>query len=115
MSDYALCDTYINYLDYFHKRVDYLPFATPEDAIWSDAACANLVSTGILDQEKAEEVIKEISNEIDIKSKYNILSKATGGDIHNLHNMFLKRFSQGEKPEWSLLVDFITRINNLHV
>lgn len=101
----------IAYLNYFQKKVFYLPFRSPDEALWSDdAARAHLAAT--LAAAKVNFVMKELAGIGDFKKKFAKLADALGGvDLHlaSLHSMFVKRFVEQNDPLCSDIVGLLNK------
>lgn len=90
----------VNYLKYFRDKVFYLPFNSPDEALWSDEAARAHLKATVAD-DKVEPTMAEIAAEADHKKKFARLARALGGvDLHlpSLHSMFVRRFVDRENP-----------------
>ena len=101
----------LDYIKYYHNKIFYLPFKTPEQVLWSDdAARAHLNAT--LNAAKVEPAMKSILAEHLHKNKFAKLADALGGIDYNiqfLHAMFVKRLIDHGDPVCVLLVDLLKR------
>lgn len=101
----------IAYLMYFTNKVFYLPFKSPEGALWSEAAARAHLTATIRD-EKVEQTMKAIAGEPDFKKKFAKLADALGGvDLHlpSLHSMFVKRFVEQNNPHFAEVVELLSQ------
>ena len=112
MTDDEKSDIYVAYLDYYRRNVYYLPFSTPEEAIWDDAACRLLLQ--IDDEEQAEARAEEILAIKNFKKRFARLSELTNS-VDAIHTQFIRRFSHIKGENWQQLVDLVTRIGDEHV
>jgi len=80
------------YLQYYERFVLYLPFKTPESAVWDDEAAEELLGIALTPTEVTTK-LKEIRGEADEKKKFAIVAAAVGGmAIDSIHAVFIKRF-----------------------
>lgn len=80
------------YLQYYERFVLYLPFETPESAVWDDQAAKDLLGIALTSTE-VETKLKEIQREADDKKKFSLVAAAVDGmAIDSIHAVFIKRF-----------------------
>lgn len=88
--------TRVQYLRYFHDLVFYLPFPSPEQAIWNDDVAHHMLTTILDSTDAALSEMRNIRAAPDHKRKFALLSAALGhgDDLHPqpVHTMFLTRF-----------------------
>lgn len=93
MSEASKAEVRVEYLKYYRDKVFYLPFNSPDQAIWSEDAARNYLLATLLLPSDVEAVMAAISQATDFKDKFAKLSNAMGGiELSSLHSMFLTRF-----------------------
>ena len=112
MGDDAKRELFKRYLDYYRDNVHYLPFPTPEQAIWDDTACRGLLS--LYDPSEAESKAGMIAAMPDYKERFAALSEATKS-IDAVHNLFVGRFKHVNGNLWNQLVTLVERIGGDNV
>ena len=109
MADDAKIDLFKRYLDYYRDKVHYLPFPTPEQAIWDDEACRGLLT--LYDPGEAEGKAATITAMPDYKIRFAALSEATKS-VEAVHNLFVGRFKHTNGDLWTQLVAMVTQIGD---
>lgn len=115
MSDDRKAELRKEYLQYYERFVLYLPFDTPESAVWDDQAAEELLGIA-LNPEEVKKKLKELEVLVDEKGKFAAIAAAVeGASIDSIHAVFIKRFmthSQFEglrKELVTLLEDALSR------
>lgn len=96
------------YINYCRQNVLYLPFNTPEEAIWDENPCRNyLESNGI---QEINTVIDKINELTDYKKKFEILAQETkeeitSDQIFNIQEIFVNHWLNNN-------ADMVEEINN---
>jgi len=111
MNDEAKSDLFVAYLDYYRKKVFYLPFTSPEEVIWDDAACRQLLD--IENPKTSAERAAEIGTITDYKKRFARLSELVER-VDAVHTLFVRRFSNTGGEQWDRLVELLTRIGDEH-
>ncbi|WP_020472277.1 AAA family ATPase [Zavarzinella formosa] len=99
----------LDYLDYFKNKVFYLPFNTPEEALWSDDAARAYLET-TLEKAEVDSTMKALLAESNSKKKFARLAAALGDDdlaTTNVHAMFVKRFVSQKNPLCSEIANLL--------
>ena len=112
MPESAKVELFRRYLDYYRDRVHYLPFPTPEEAIWDDGACRGFLA--LSDPNEAATKAATITAMTDYKKRFAALSEATKS-VDAVHNLFVNRFKRTNSDLWNQLVAIVTQIGDGHV
>ena len=113
MTDEEKCHIYIRYLDYYSQHVFYLPFPTPEQAIWSDAACRHLIESAEPDPDSAERQAKEVIALPDYKARFAKLAELVNV-TEDVHRIFVLRFGHTKGEGWYNLLELLKRIEVMY-
>jgi len=98
---------YTDYLDYYRDNVHYLPFSTPDEAIWDDDLCI-LLSTGV-DPVNGAKKAADINKLIDPKEKFRRISSLTG-NVDSIHQLFIAKFKNTKHSSFVQLVDLVKKL-----
>ena len=100
---------YIDYLNYYYTNVEYLPFNTPEEAIWDDDACQQFLE--IEEPGKGAKRAKQIISIANHKLRFARLAEMVNG-LDAIHCLFVKRFSHTKSDQWEQLVALMKKIGD---
>ena len=112
MPDESKLEMFRRYLDYYRDKVHYLPFPTPEQAIWDDNACLKLLE--VYDPGEAQAKAASIIIISDYKKRFATLSEVTKS-VDAVHNLFVGRFQHTNNDFWNQLVALVSQIGDSHV
>ena len=110
-AEQAKVDLFKRYLDYYRDRVHYLPFQTPEEAIWDDDGCRRLLE--FYDPGGAAAKAKAILAIKDFKERFAALSEITKS-VEAVHHGFVGRFMHTNGAVWNQLVALMKNIGDQH-
>ena len=96
----------MKYLRYYNKHVMYLPYACPDDGLWSDEAARDFVKTLGIHRSKAT-AIEAVFSDVSSKVRYAKLSELFQLPIDSVHTMFLNRHIADKPQVWKILVDLV--------
>ena len=102
MSAEQKSDIRMKFLQYYKQSVHFLPFATPEAAIWNPDVCESFLTTILRDVGKAKAETKAIQTK-DSKDRYAFIADKYRLSIESVHQVFVLAFANGESAEWDSL------------
>lgn len=100
-----------HYLKYLLNRVFFLPFVTPEEAIWDDEVAVR-AAENFLNADTAKIVANGLEGEADYKKKFAILSEAIvgsaiAGTIVTVHKLFVTHWASTAPASFSSTVEML--------
>jgi len=95
-----------DYLDYLRKRVRFLPFGSPEDAIWDDIACRDTLKSFRPDEPEVDLT----AGKEDAKKRFQLLARHLEVEVGVVHRLFLTRFSAQKGVVWSKIQQLLKEI-----
>lgn len=113
MSDQQKAMLRVDYLNYYRRRVMYLPFPSPEEGVWSDDVAALFLDTILVNKSKADAVMKAIGEEPDFKLKFKILTDELGqGAAHpsTLHALLVTHFIRQGGPSYEAVSALLDQV-----
>lgn len=107
----------LQYLAYYRRYVFYLPFNTPEDAIWSSDVALGLLRWHYGDEAgighgaiQADEEIARIESLPTTKEKFARLAEVVELPIAHLHRSFIRKWRDKKDDAWENIRDLIEAI-----
>lgn len=109
-------DTYFRFLQFLHRKVKFLPAATPESIIWSEAVARQLLTLLGEPQQVIDHTITELAAITDYKTKFvNLTEKvkaADGQTIAVIHSAFIKNWKNSGSPTKTKLTTMLSQIRD---
>ena len=99
------------YLTFYKDYVRYLPRKTPEEIIWDDDFCKQLISSD------RKDIFKNIDTTPDFKNKFARLAEEVSGDksdTFTLYKMFFKRWASKENNDYKSILSIINELKDRH-